>query len=155
MNNQSQPQQHNQNYNNNRGNNRGNYRGNNRGQYRGNNRGNNPRFQNNRGSFNNRQQYQNNYRPRNPWQNPYYQQSGRIHCNICNKFGHPPSACWFRPQYRGPPPLPYTNVSAPSYTSQPQMNPMIPQPAMPPSWSPHYDVNQHYQEPQQYNTPKN
>ena len=104
-NSQTQPQQNNQN---------NNQRGNNKGNYRGNYRGNNPRFQNSRGrknslekhfSMQNRQQYQNNWRPRNSWQNLNYQQSGRTHCNICNKIGHPPSDCWSSP-------IPRTTASA-------------------------------------------
>ena len=54
--------------------------------------------------------------------------------------------CWFRPQYRGPPPLPYTTAAPQQYTAQPQMNEMIPQQQAPPNWSPHYDCNFHHQD---------
>ena len=57
-----------------------------------------------------------NWQPRNPnSQRPRfnnYAQSGQKHCNICNKFGHIPSQCWFRQQNCNPPMLPYTQHSA-------------------------------------------
>ena len=137
-----------QNWNNNNG-----PRGNNQQWRNNNNNKNNNQYGRNNQNWNNNQQ---NNRPRNQngpprgpnWQNnnPNFAYSGQKYCHCCNKFGHLISQCWFRPQTHYTPSLPYNqfSVAAPVPTQQMPMPPpqMIPTPQMPPSWSPHYDVNQ-------------
>ena len=130
---------------------------------RNNNNNNRPNWKNNnqqnwRPPNPNWQQPNPNWRPPNPnWQQPRYNspaQSSQKYCNNCNKFGHIPSRCWFRQQQHNPPTLPYNqysnaNASAPQPMMQTQM---IPQPQTVPQWSPHFDVNNPYQQQQ---APKN
>ena len=52
---------------------------------------------------------------RSPWNSQYWLYSGREHGNICNKFKHPLSACWFREQNRASPVMPYQQVNAQTY----------------------------------------
>ena len=114
--------------------------------YNNNNRGNN-----NQGQRNNQQYNRNNYQNRNSqnWQqrnNPNFAQSGQKYCHNCNKFNHTVSTCWFRTNSRAPPPLPYPQYSAPNNIAYTQPFQMIPQPQVVPQWSPHYDVNNQYQQ---------
>ena len=108
-------------------------------------------------NWNNRQNNNNGKRNNNNWQNGRNNQNNRNaqsfqrHCSHCNKFGHTIAQCWFRPQNRQPPQLPYQQFSnyqpQPSFSqstfSQPQMTtPIMPQynPMTQPS-SPYYDAN--------------
>ena len=115
-----------------------------------------PKPNNNQQNWRNNNQ-RNNFRNPTNWQprfnNQYRQnnqaQSSRKFCNICNKFNHIPSQCWFRPYNRGPPMLPYSNFVPRPQMSMPVMTHPLPQMnqqseyqhQMTQPWSPHYDVN--------------
>ena len=125
LNNQNQ-QQNNRNFNQ-RGNN------NNNNQQRPNNQKNNQNknqnWQNRNQNWKNRNQ---NNQPRNNNNNNnnnnQYARSGRIHCNICNRFGHPPSKCWFRNPPGGPAALPYNQMTTQAFQYQNMQPPMMQQP---------------------------
>ena len=112
-----------------------------------NNNSNNRQNNNNRNDNNkNGKRNNNNWQNGRNYQNNRNDQSSQRHCSLCNKFGHTIAECWFRPQNRQPPQLPYQQFSnyppQPSF-SQPQMTtPMMPlyNPMTQP-WSPYYDAN--------------
>ena len=87
-----------------------------------------PRYNNPNNWRGNRNRNPNNWQqPRYNNQNQYRAQSGQKHCNICNKFGHLPSQCWFRTSQNYTPVVPYTQYStANNPTQMPQMIPMVP-----------------------------
>ena len=111
----------------------------------------NNRQNNNNCNNNNNGKRNNNWQNGRNNQNNRNAQSSQRHCSHCNKFGLTIAQCWFRPQNRQPPQLPYQQFSnyqpQPSFSqpsfSQPQMTtPMMPQyNPMTQPWSPYYDAN--------------
>ena len=122
LNNQNQ-QQNNRNFNQ-RGNNNNNQQ---RPNNQKNNQNKNQNWQNRNQNWKNRNQ-NNQPRNNNNNNNNQYARSGRIHCNICNRFGHPPSKCWFRNPPGGPAALPYNQMTTQAFQYQNMQPSMMQQP---------------------------